>query len=83
MNIWWNFQFHYSGKLEVLCIKSPKKFHKILAHKIHQAPSEFFSETSRKWMSVAFKFTKNGQKGLFEKDSPTKAKREKIIWKFI
>ena len=40
--IWWNFQFNYSGKLEVLCIKSPKKFHKILVHKIHQAPTEFF-----------------------------------------
>ena len=42
MKIWWNFQFNCSGKLEVLCIKSPKKFHKILAHKIHQAPNEFF-----------------------------------------
>ena len=42
MKIWWNFQFNYSGKLEVLCIKSPKKFHKMLAHKIHQAGLSFF-----------------------------------------
>ena len=42
MKIWWNSQFNYSGNLEVLCIKSPKKFHKILAHKIHRAPTEFF-----------------------------------------
>ena len=42
MKIWWNFQFNYSGKLEVLCIKSPKKVHKILVHKIQQAPTEFF-----------------------------------------
>ena len=79
MKIWWNFQFNYSGKPEVLCIKSPKKFYKILAHKIHQAPTDFFSE----WMSVAFKFTRNSQnsqKVLFRKDSLTKAEREKIIW---
>ena len=37
MKIWWNFQSNYSGKLEVLCIKSPKKVHKILVHKIRQA----------------------------------------------
>ena len=46
--IWWNFQFNYSGKLKVLCIKSGEKIHKILTHKIQQAPTEFFSETSRK-----------------------------------
>ena len=74
MKIWWNFQFNY-WKLEVLCIKSPKEFHKILAHKFHQAPTEFFSETLRK--SVAFMFTRNGQIGLFRKDSPTKAERER------
>ena len=42
MKIWWNCQFNYSGKLEILCIKTPKKSHKILAHKIHQAATEFF-----------------------------------------
>ena len=42
MKIWWNFQFTYSGKLEFLCIKSPKKFHKILVHKIQEAPTELF-----------------------------------------
>ena len=35
--------------------KSAQKIHKILAHKIHQAPTEFFSETLRKSMSVAFR----------------------------
>ena len=80
MKIRWNFQFNYSGKLEVLCIKSPKKVHKILVHKIQQALTEFFSETLWKWMSVAFKFTRNRKKGLFRKDSPTKAKREQVIF---
>ena len=34
-------------------------------------------------MSVAFKFTKNRQKGYFRKDSPTKPEREKVIWKLF
>ena len=42
MKIWRDFQFNYSDKLEVLCINSPKKFHKILAHEIHQALTESF-----------------------------------------
>ena len=65
------------------CIKSPKKFQKILAHKIPQAMTGFFSETLRKWMFVAFKFTRNRQNGLFRKDSATKAEREKVIWKLF
>ena len=42
MKICWNFQFNYSGKLEVLCRKSAQKIHNILAHEIHQTPTEFF-----------------------------------------
>ena len=55
--------------------KSAQKIHKILAHKIHQAPTEFFSETLRKSMSVAFRFTKSQQKSVFRTDLPTCAKK--------
>ena len=65
--IWWNFQFNYSGKLEVL---SAQKIHKILAHKTHQAPSEF-SETSRKWGLWLLESPELRQKSSFGKDSLT------------
>ena len=77
--IWLNFQFNYYGKLEVMCVKSPKKFHKILAHKIHQAPTESFLrhwEIECLWL---LNLPETGKKGLFRKDSPTKAGREKVI----
>ena len=46
MKIWWNFQFNYSVATgSPVHIESPKTFHKILAYKIHQAPTQFFSET--------------------------------------
>ena len=32
----------------ILSIKSVQKIYKILSHKIHEAPTEFFSETLRK-----------------------------------
>ena len=31
-------------------------------------------------VNVAFKFTRNRKKGLFRKDSPTKAEREQVIF---
>ena len=65
------FQFNYSGKLEVLCIKSAQKIQKILAHKIRQAPTEFFliqRESERLWLLGSPELR---QKSLFRKDSPT------------
>ena len=42
-----------------------------------------FSKTLKKWLSVAFKFTRNRPKGLFRKYSRAKAEREKVIWKLF
>ena len=42
MKIWWNFQFNYSCKQKVMCIKSAQKIHKMLGHKIQQAATELF-----------------------------------------
>ena len=79
MKIWWNFQFNYSDKLKVLCMKSPKKFHKILVHKIHQAPTEFFLRHCESKRLCLLNSPETGKKVCLEKDSPTKAERKKLF----
>ena len=78
-NLWWDFQFNYSGKLEVLCINSAAKIHKILRiHKIHQAQTEVFL---RRWESLwLLNSPEIGKKSLFRKDSPTKAEKKRIYY---
>ena len=72
------FSIQLQWQTRILCMKSPKKFHKILAHKIHQAPIEFFlrhRESECLWLLGSPEL---GQKSLFGKDSPTLAEREKV-----
>ena len=79
MKIWWNFQFNYSDKPEVLCIKSPKKFHKILAHKIHQAQTDFFL---RHWESECLWLLNSpdtGKRLCAEKIDQPKPKERKLF----
>ena len=84
MKILWNFQFNYSGKLEVLCIKSPKKFHKILAHKIHQAPNEFFfrhyCESDCLWLLNS---PETGKMVCLEKIHQPKPKERKLFENYL
>ena len=83
MKIWWNFQFNYSGNLEVLCIKSPQKFHKIVAHKIHRAPTEFFQrhkESDSLWLLNSPEI---GQKVCSENIHEPKQKEKKLFENYL
>ena len=77
--IWWNCQFNYSGKLQVLCIKSPKKFHKILAREIHQAPTEFFLRHSESECLWLLNSPETGKKVFLEKIHQPKPKERKLF----
>ena len=84
MKIWWNFQFNYSGKLEVLCIKSAQKILKILDQKIHQAPTEIFlihRETECLWH---LGYQNSGKKNCLERiHQPKPKERQFIIMKIL
>ena len=78
-NLVWNFQFSHSGKLQVLCIKLPKKFHEILAHEIHQAPTEFFLRHSESECLWLLNSPEKGKKVCLEKIHQPKPKERKLF----
>ena len=80
MKIRWNFQFNYSGKLEVLCVKSPKKVHKILVHKIQQALTEFFLRHCESECLWLLNSPETGKKVCLEKIHQPKPKESKLIF---
>ena len=53
-------------------------FNKILAHKIHQAPTEFFLRHRASECLWLLDLAELGQKSLLRKESPTLAEREKV-----
>ena len=77
--IWWNFQFNYSGKLGVLCIKSAQKIHKLLAHKIHQGLTEFFMRHRESECLWLLDSPNLGQKVCLERIQQPKMKERKFI----
>ena len=83
MKIRWNFQFNYSGKLEVLCIKSPKKVHKILVHKIQQALTELFLRHCESECLWLLNSPETGKKVCLEKIHQPKPKESKLYLKII
>ena len=83
MKIWWNFQFNYSGKLEVVCIKSPKKFHKILVHKIHQASTEFFLRHCESECLWLLNLPETGKKVCLEKIHQPKLKERTLFENYL
>ena len=80
MKIRCNFQFNYSGKLAVLCIKSPKKVHKILVHKIQQALAEFFLRHCESECLWLLNSPETGKKVCLEKIHQPKPKESKLIF---
>ena len=77
--IWLDFQFNYNGKLEVMCVKSPKKFHKILAHKIHQAPTESFLRHWENECLWLLNLPETGKKVCLEKIHQPKLEERKLL----
>ena len=79
MTIWWNFQFNYSGKLEVLCIKLLRKFHNILVHKIQQAQTELFLRHCESECLWFLNSPETGKKVCSEKIHQPKPKERKLF----
>ena len=80
---YWLIKFNYNGKLEVLCIQSPKKIHEILAHKIHQALSEFFLRYWENECLWLLNSPETGKKVCLEKIHQPKPKDRKSFENYL